>query len=850
MKHITRLSIISTSFMGHLDRLFSWSSEKLSKLESYLLPFDDFLVEDLGAFASYIQRRLMLFMYKFALVFMCLQYFTYNSVPLLGRILFSSMFVYVIGKLTWVFPTYDLNTLKLWGVLDLLLGYVLNLYVNCEDSKKYNLTILFLLVSFCYFSASISAKFTIVLLVTFINTFMYPLQGITNSGWSYATIFLAVYCFLFCMGQSHNIISAEFAKKFMQARKSTEVELQNKSMFVASISHDLKNPLNSLLGCLDLLKTSPNLSASDKTYMLAASYSGQIMHYLIGNILDVSKIEAGKFDIDRLPMDIMEEVKKIVLIESELSKKKGINLYKRVLSPLPKLVYGDAMRFAQILINIIGNSIKFTSKGYVAILLRWANTIDEAKGRDEENDSESLIPPEEYFMVAMTSPRPALPSPLMRNRHAYSQDCADCTLEEFKEPIHEKMAKYNSSPQSKGGRRYPPLSTTSAPSFTASNKAGPSKFQKQSTCQNNTRSHTETQEVLARRVSKFKLPSAHFEAAYEEDKEIVGDSGLLVVDIIDTGIGLTEEEQKRLFKPFNQANSAVKSKYGGTGLGLWITKQLVYLMSGFIELRSQPQKGTRFTITLPFKIIRNEEPYSPTRSSEEGKDPVSQMSSALTIGVSKIFSKAAADLREHGKAFFKGMNKILKRMTVLLIEDEDTPDDSHLEQILNQLKSTDCRLTYATYSTVLQILKDREYRFDTMIVMASSSAASTMQLVTTIMKTIKDSDYKQIPLSIASGILQTVHQVEQTIQAEFDQAAKIYQLTFPLKDGDVINTLNKMKGRAAQLFALTKYEQQQTERDNGWRIWTDDRRPLSQVQCQGGRTIQPMQNCQNYIGGR
>ncbi len=168
-------------------------------------------------------------------------------------------------------------------------------------------------------------------------------------------------------------------------------------------------------------------------------------------------------------------------------------------------------------------------------------------------------------------------------------------------------------------------------------------------------------------------------------REIKGDSGLLVVNIIDTGIGLAPEEQTRLFKPFNQANSSVKSKYGGTGLGLWITKQLVYLMSGFIELRSQPQKGTRFTITLPFKIIRNEEPCSPR--TDDTKDQASQKSSLLLLP--RISPKVVSELREKGKMFFKGMNKLLKRMNVLLVEDEAHADDSQLEQILNQLKPTD-----------------------------------------------------------------------------------------------------------------------------------------------------------------
>eukprot|EP00826_Nyctotherus_ovalis_P027446 TRINITY_DN2145_c0_g1_i6.p4 TRINITY_DN2145_c0_g1~~TRINITY_DN2145_c0_g1_i6.p4 ORF type:complete len:169 (+),score=49.38 TRINITY_DN2145_c0_g1_i6:1497-2003(+) len=89
---------------------------------------------------------------------------------------------------------------------------------------------------------------------------------------------------------------------------------------------------------------------------------------------------------------------------------------------------------------------------------------------------------------------------------------------------------------------------------------------------------------------------------------VADDSGVFLIDIIDTGIGISEKEQKQVFKTFKQANDGVKTKYGGTGLGLWITRQIVYLMNGFIKLRSQPQKGTRFTISLPFKIVEYKSP--------------------------------------------------------------------------------------------------------------------------------------------------------------------------------------------------------------------------------------------------
>ena len=742
----SKLSAIS--IVNKYREYSAWISQKASKLESYLIVFEGLLLEDMDSFSTYIERRLMIFAYQFALLMACLQYVTVETVTSLGRALFSVLFIYITSKIVWHLPNSNMNFLRTWAAIDAAAGYILNILVNTNDSIKYNIIVIYLGVAFCYFSKSSTNKVLLGICATLINSYTQMFSGRISS---YVINMFSLYFFLFAIGQSHHIINDEFAKRFAEARKNTEKELQNKNMFVASISHDLKNPLNSLLGCLDLLKASPTLSNKDKGHLLTASYSGQILHYLIGNILDVSKIEAGKFDIDRLPMDLMEEVKKIVMIESELSKKKGITLHQKVLTAVPKMVYGDAMRFAQVLINIIGNSIKFTSRGYVGLLIRWANSIDEAKGHEEPSDG--LIPPEEYFTMPQGPGSPAIASAatVQYGRHAQSEDYTDCLImDEFTESIHDKISKYNKPIQSKGGRRdcgssYTINSPTPFPNTGGKREIGPSRFMQAIQGKKQIFTEAHDQNAAAPQSHKFR-PPIQSSSPYEEQKTITGDSGVLVVDIVDTGIGLSEEEQKRLFKPFNQANNAVKAKYGGTGLGLWITKQLAYLMSGFIELRSQSGKGTRFTITLPFKIIHNEEPYS-------AMSPEIREQNLLTSSYhQKTISKNVTDLRTSGKMSFKGSNKLLKRMNVLLIEDAFAREDCYLEQILNQLLLTDCRLSYTTYTNAQDVLKTREYRFEALIVISSQSITSTMKFVATLMKANKDSGYKQIPLSIALGM--------------------------------------------------------------------------------------------------
>ena len=75
--------------------------------------------------------------------------------------------------------------------------------------------------------------------------------------------------------------------------------------------------------------------------------------------------------------------------------------------------------------------------------------------------------------------------------------------------------------------------------------------------------------------------------------------GHLIIEVIDTGIGMSQEGVSKLFKPFSQANKGIQSKYGGTGLGLWITNKIVTLMKGKIKVFSELNKGTRFLISIP-----------------------------------------------------------------------------------------------------------------------------------------------------------------------------------------------------------------------------------------------------------
>lgn len=795
-------------------RCLDYLTEQVRKLETHLMPFDDFLVDDLDSLNAYIQRRLMSFMYKFALVCIVIQFFacTFNSIVL--RISFSLTFLILVARIFWCIPNLSLDTLKLWGAIDIVWGNVANLLVHYNHMRIYNVDSMLMTIGFFFFTDSIPIKIVATVILLSVDLLLFPFQGVSENLVSYTIGITMVLSFIFAVSQALNRCIIEFVRRYSQFRESKTGELRSKDMFVACISHDLKNPLNSLLGCLEIVSGSATLSEADKENLTTATYSGQILQYLIGNILDMSRIDAGKFDIDRLPMDISEVVTKVTMIEGELSKKRGIKLYRRCLTPIPHSVYGDAMRCSQVLINILGNSIKFTSHGYVALVLRWAENVEEVKAQERAERPDSLIPPEEYFMFA---PEDRRPSP-GRERNAYSEDYTETVIEEMQhDSIKEKMQKYNESPRSKGGRREPVTVFTEEADNTHP-QTFLSKFRNTGQTCINVRTVSDLRPPFANYDSPLLRTPAFTRLPGPEQQgfildglsEITGDSGLLVIDIIDTGIGLTEEEQKRLFKPYNQANSSVRAKYGGTGLGLWITKQLVYLMSGFLELRSQPGKGTRFRITLPFKIIKNEDVGSP-RSEDNTRGDLSAhsglMCTAINIGCRGPHSRVAAEIRAAGRSTFGNCSAAARRRTsLMLIEDEKKPDDSLLEQVANQLKTISCKVTYATYSTAVNTLKSSEYRFDTLIAICGGSVMGTSTLVRTIVETIKQADYKPIPVLVVLGIIvvmKITFGVESALQSEYEGLAREIpmrchmQLTFPLKEGDIVNALAKARGRAA-----------------------------------------------------
>jgi len=246
--------------------------------------------------------------------------------------------------------------------------------------------------------------------------------------------------------------------KLTKAKAAAEEANKSKSEFLANMSHEIRTPLNGVIGMSELLSdTSLTKEQTELTNTLKASANTLLS--LIQDVLDISKIEAGRFSIEETEFDLYNLVGNTILMMKVQADSKGISLTYNITPSTPYELIGDPHHLRQVFINLIGNAIKFTEKGGVKLLVSTTS------------ESESL--------------------------------------------------------------------------------------------------------------AKIRF------------------------EVVDTGIGIPIDAQSSIFESFTQADSSTTRKFGGTGLGTTISKQIIELMDGSLGVHSAPGNGSTFWVEVPFRKQRN-----------------------------------------------------------------------------------------------------------------------------------------------------------------------------------------------------------------------------------------------------
>lgn len=155
-------------------------------------------------------------------------------------------------------------------------------------------------------------------------------------------------------------------RELRHSENEARAAVRAKSEFLASMSHEIRTPMNGVVGMLDLLLDS-GMDEGNRTFARTARQSAEILMKVINDILDHSKIEAGRVQLEAISFDLRRQLDDVVAAIAPEAHRRGLELFVHYTGSVPKLVRGDPSRLRQILLNLVGNAIKFTERGGVVV---------------------------------------------------------------------------------------------------------------------------------------------------------------------------------------------------------------------------------------------------------------------------------------------------------------------------------------------------------------------------------------------------------------------------------------------------------------------------------------------------